>query len=299
MTLTAELISRTLKDYYEHQANKEERAFPVRGSAMGHCPRKLSALLAKLPLQPLTAKAGRIFEDGHDRGISIGKALSVGLTVPGQRVELEREVWTTLGPTGTEARAIVARAVAEFGQDAPVRVAPNPKHHDQHVLQVRSRCDIVVIRDGANEVDLVECKGKGGWGYKKLDEEGAGVEYETQLAFQIAGLLEQGLDVRTAHFLFENKDTQEWKPIAFDMDKLPFLLATARMHADSILSAYALDGFTGLEGSPVAADSRLTNKLPWQCNYCVIGPKTGQCCPSKTLIDRRKPGANVPAWEAL
>ncbi len=293
--LTESRLFSALESYYYKLANGEARKFPIRGSQMGDCPRKLSSLMAKRALLPFSGKVGRTFEDGHDRGIAIGKALAAALTGIDSRVELEYEVWTPIRLRHPELAQIAAnRAAREFGDDCPIRVGGG------NTLEVRSRCDIVAIHaDGS--CDLVECKGKGGWGFKKLDEEGAGEGYEVQVAFQVEGLREKGHRVASAHFLFESKDTQEWKPMAYDFTdagRHSEWLDTAREHAASILEAYAQDGFNGDEGTPVHIP-RDGGKLPWQCNYCAIGPKNGNCAPGKTIVDKRKPGAQVPAWESL
>jgi hypothetical protein len=289
--LTASDITGILETHYKREANSEERSFPIRGSAMGSCPRRLSSLLAKRRTVPLTYKAGRVFEDGHDRGVSIGRAFAESYRGPG-KVLLEHAVWTTI--PGIQYPEVLVTLAQSWSSDEDFEGPSLRVHLGQ--LQVRSRCDIVIAYPDRH-CDVIEVKGKNGFGFKKLEEEGIGVEYETQGAFQVRGLEEEGLVVDSIHWLFESKDTQEWKPIG-GAGFVHASVKSALAHAASILNAYSKPGFTGDEGTPIHIPAG-GGKLPWQCNYCSVGPLVGNCCLSKTLIDRRKPGALMPAWEAV
>lgn len=298
--LTAKLITGRLERYYHAKANAEARSFPIRGSGLGKCGREISSLLAKRPTLPFTYKSGRTFEDGHDRGRAIAQALQGG--APPERranIRLEHEVWTTIPGIKNPQRVIAA--VGLMWPGAPIRMVHerNKAHDDERdFLQVRGRADFVEFSDDGRFADLLDVKGKNSFGMKKVPEEGVGREYQVQVLTYAAGLAEQGVTLRSAHVLFENKDTQEWLPIAVDLsDRTELELALAEIA--STLNAFAdPERFTGDEGTPLfGPDHR--GKLGWRCNYCAVGPRVGNCAPGRTLNDARKAGALMPAWEVL
>jgi hypothetical protein len=281
----------------------QEASFPVRGSAMGACPRTISMLLAGMEKREFSAKTRRIFEDGHARGAALGAHIAAQWCVDHGNPnlsQLEKEVWTEL-PVKDEAKVMLESQAwcDENAAEISLRIG-------KFSLEVRSRCDVVLFEDMKNALDmtekprvhLVEIKGKGSWGMKKLPEEGPGDEYLVQIWFQIEGLRAMGAIVESAHFLFENKDTQEWLPWEIDLSAgPPAAYHAAKVHIGSVLDNFATEKRSAEAGTPIHAFG-VTGRLPWQCNYCSIGPDRGNCSPGRTLTDKRKAGASVPAWEA-
>lgn len=280
-----------------YTSDADEPHFPVRGSAMGACPRRISMQLAGAERLELSAKAMRVFEDGSDRGrslaVRLSKAWMAQSAISVSFVDLERSVWTHL-PIKNPVEVISAAIKAYEGFKLDPSMRYDPIHGG---LEIRSRCDVLLWDKAHKGVHLIEIKGKGSWGMKKLPEEGPGDEYLVQIWFQIEGLRREGIEVLSAQFLFENKDTQEWVPWTINLSQgPPKAYHAAIMHIGSVLEAFGSAGFSGEAGTPIHAFG-VTGKLPWQCNYCSIGPIVGKCAPGKTVRDVRKAGASVPAWE--
>lgn len=290
--LTKNDIEGLLKDHYSTQANSREREFPIRASALGQCPRKLSSLIALRTLTPLSYAVGRLFEDGTDRGAAIGRAFAKSYKGPG-KVVLELVVWTSI-PGVTDPKAVVTRMESEFkaGEEGHgLRV------NAHGILQVRGHIDIAIVHEERLAIDKIEVKGKKDYPFGLIEKNGAGEEYDVQEGTYSIGLKEHGYQLDSSHFIFENKNDHEWHVLesgALQEEKAVRALAIVA----SMLNAYAKGGFTGNEG-PTLLEPDHEGKLPWQCNYCVIGPRVGDCCPGKQLIDKRKPNKLVPAWEAL
>lgn len=297
--LTNTSILGALEAYYVRKASEEERGCPVRGSQTGACPRKLSSLLAGVPPMEVSAKSSRVFEDGHLRGIALAHAMGTEFVQQGKSVAFEAPVFTEI-PGIKDPAAVFAKLSKQFPDEAAINGIGVclQKRGDREVLTIRSRIDLLA-KDPNGSASIVEIKGKGSYGMKLLPKEGPGVEYVAQLGCQILGAIEGGLHVASAHFLFENKDTNEWEPIAVHTGDAMETATIGLTHISMILNAYAEDGFVGEEGSPLhalAAEAVDKKKLPWQCDYCSVGPINGKCMPGRKLIDTRKPNTSVPKW---
>lgn len=274
---------------------------PIRGSAAGFCPRRLSMELAN-PTEEhqFSARTNRTFEAGNDADASLKAALTRACTHLGLTgtPTPNYPVWTTIPITGSPA-AIVARLSQAYrwkhGEDFSVIF------NTENTVQVRSRIDWALIDKGLRDIDIVEIKTKRSWGMKSLEKEGAGDEYEAQMIMQIEGARQMGYHVNSAHWLFENKDSNDWTPLKFELDTPHYwaTFAKIKLHLGSLLSQLAGSGaFPGTAGTPVNFPPQ-GGKLPWQCNYCPIGPEKGQCANGQfTVLDERKTGAEVPAWVA-
>lgn len=289
--LTSELITTALQKHYTKRANETRDTFPITGSSFGHCPRRLSALIAGLARVPLSYKAGRTFEDGHDRGEALAKALSDALPKPWE-ARRELETWAPIEGV-VDPVATLREIERRFPSTERVAAIIEGK------LCLRGRIDLCFIDRHGMVAETVEIKGKNSFGMSKLDTEGPGDEYVAQVAFYRRGLMFAKLRVASSHFLFEDKDTQEWVTITMPQDELEDIFTQLEPDIADVLNDLGRLGpqFTGYEGPTILATGQ-EGKLPWQCNYCAVGPKTGQCCPGKILIDNRKPGKLVPAWEA-
>lgn len=267
---------------------------PVRGSALGDCPRKLAALLSGLEPAPLSARTLRIFELGTDRGVALASHLSSALDL--EHDSTEREVWIPTAIAGEEGQRIVRALEARFGSTDPsVRV------HDEQ-LQIRARIDLLIPLSDAQSVAVIEVKTKGSYGFKLLEKEGVEQAYSAQVLGQVLGLAREGLHVERATVLYEDKDTQALAALDVDVSAQALEdFRTGTLH--EVEQVLRLAPWTEFERAPAVHVERAlaggVKALPWQCNYCSIGPARGKCAMGRTLVDDRKPGAEVPKWRIV
>lgn len=276
---------------------------PIRLSGFGKCPRALYHELIGAERKPFDARALRIFEMGHDRGRSLGQAITAALqtAIPGAEfVETEREVLLPIALRADEANYFVTRMAEIYGpKDLPVSAAGQ-------ALRIRGRTDVVAMVSGS-ECVKVEIKTKGGYGFDKLDAEGVGFEYAMQALAYTEALACEGVKVISDLFLFENKDTSEIKVIRFDADEwMARYVDQKAAITDTIrcaINSLQLSPEERLIVNPSMPVALYTEgvipgeKLPWQCNYCSIGPERGKCVPGHTL-KQEKPykAGGQPRW---
>lgn len=263
--------------------------FPIRGSATGKCPRELRALLGGAPKRQLEARALRIFEMGTGRGEALALALAHGIGVDGA-VEFEVEVWTGLGILDPIASEILGKAMAEFPKgnaDLPIRVSRGGE------LEVRSRCDAVVKVNG--NPSIVEFKTANSWKINKIAKGDEWIDdtYLTQVLCQAQGLTNK-LDVQIERVtvIYESKDDSSLLPLEVPvLDHLGFW-EEKRLRVCALLE----DWYHGTIETPAvfAEGWEEMARLPWQCNYCGVGPLVGGCVPEARLVNKPKNG--VPQW---
>lgn len=269
---------------------------PIRGSALGKCPRELAALLRGADARAIEPRSRRILELGTLRGDALAKRIlgihHVGI---GRLPVPEYEVWIPLPITSDPSRAIEALAKRYGAEDLPVT-------REGERLLVRGRIDLVMPTLGGHV--LVEFKTKSSYGFEKLDEEGIGYEYLVQALAYREGFVYGPTKVLTEphqlkqFVVFENKDTSELKAIEVRPEEHAGVLEAALANVASVL-----DGW--IAGVPIEETVALHaqgigdagGKLPWQCNYCSVGPVAGRCVPQNRLFDARRKGADIPKWE--
>jgi len=266
----------------------EQSSFPIRGSAIGNCPRQLAKLLEQGPewIADIGARSARIYQLGRDRGLRHALALREGLQ--GYTVLEEEPVWTPLGLSGRVAERIMVRSQEEWGPDLPLR-------YESAQLLVRSRCDVVAVK--GTSAHLIEIKTSHSYAYRYREP----ARYAVQVAVQALGLLHGGYHNVMAHVLIENKNDSEVDVmhVAFSDEIMHEAKAELRKAAEVLIAWEA--GDTDSVAAPAAFAPELKRgkgKLPWQCNYCPIGPELGLCVNRDLYELENKAGAGRPAkWE--
>lgn len=270
------------------QMGDTQNRCPFRGSAIGDCPRKLACLAGGAEPKPLTGKTRRVFQLGTSRGASL--ALAAEKAWPG--VMPEKEVWVTLPVEVPLASQKLKTLGDRFGDDLPVRTC------GENGLEVRARCDVVVpVPEKPGTVDLIEFKTKNSWGFKCLAKEGADPGYVSQVQFQIMGLRAAGYSVRSATLVYENKDNATLAAIPVPTHGASKAFTTHLWEFSSALAGL-LAGAPPTSATPryVEALAPGQTKLPWQCNYCSVGPERGACVDATRLHNGAGDGS-VPKWE--
>lgn len=310
MNPTPDLVSLLDATYVDERA-KEKLDFPIRGSAVGRCPRELAALLLvtdRKSLRPYSMRSLRSFEMGNDREERLFTRLETALKAQGYVVHRQFEVWTTIpGIVGADAKDIAWKAAGEFGGE------PSLRHHTDKdgalTLRVRSRCDLVAVSSlGPSHVLNIDCKTKASYGFKKLEAEGNDDGYMVQLACQTTGLVEAGCSDVRSMCLYEDKNTGDLLTVPME-DHAFARLGTAMECIVRMLRGWLAGESVQIMGDALFAELRNWNKkshvaalgcLPWQCNYCKVGPVLGMCMSDDVRVeDIRKPGTDIPKWEVL
>lgn len=278
------------------QRDREANRFPVRGSAIGSCPRQLSALLNGHKPRKLDGPVLRVFEMGSSRGVSLAAVIDEAFGRGG--VILEHEVLIPTGIDGTVAMRIRDKAREAFGNGDASMLGKLPIAVDATgKLCIRAHCD-VVVNDGG-PVHLIEIKTKNQWGFKKLNEEGIGASYEMQVMGQVTGLEHGGIVVKSASVLFENKDNCELKLMPFNpndpeiVGRFSLQMQRIRTMLLSWLEEAPFDVSPAVFTAPFAEKA---GKLPWQCNYCNVGPEAGRCV-DRVRLHNSTPTKRIPKWE--
>lgn len=312
MNPTPDLVSLLDATYVDERA-KDKLDFPIRGSALGRCPRELAALLLvkqRDALRPYSMRSLRSFEMGNDREERLFTRLETALEAHEEYVvKRQCEVWTTIPGLGIEdAAAIFVKYYDSQGDAGPLRLEDTV---DGRLLQVRSRCDLVAVKasEGPHGPVLnIDCKTKASYGFKKLDEEGNDDGYLVQLACQTRGLVEAGFSDVRSMCLYEDKNSGDLLTVPME-DHAFARLGTAMECIVRLLRGWLAGDSVQLMGDALFAEPRNWNKkshvaalgcLPWQCNYCKVGPVLGMCMSDGVRVeDIRKPGTDIPKWEVL
>ncbi len=298
-----------------YEADAEEGArFPVRLSAIASCPRRLACELRGAEKRAFSARSLRVFEQGHQRGAALMTAFKRGwedwitkvTTMPSSRFKLmdELEVWMPTRIAGATARKIVEKAL-KWANDMDGGL-PLALQGEEDRLMIRGRCDLVIMDIETDDCWIIDFKTKASWGFKKLDEEGNGFDYEMQLLAYGRALRDEGKAVKGMWLYYEDHDKRGHKVLPVDPASND-QLSEAVNGVERILRGWVIG--ESIESSPAmyAVAGRFGKKqhvgavatLPWQCNYCSVGPEVGKCVESFRLEDIRKPGADVPRWEIL
>ncbi len=323
---------------YKAKEDNDAR-FPIRLSSLGHCPRKQRALLEGAAKREFSARSLRIFEQGHQRGEALADALVHGLQEhildlnhPGWRdldpetldlqvvaelakryeVLLEEEVWCPTNLSGERAeRAVDMARKWQMSQGVPDPESLSVMIDPEGYLCVRGRVDVVIVDWEAKEFWVLDFKTKNSWGYKKLDEEGNGYDYEVQVLAYIRGFVHQqeGFSCRGAFLYYEDHDKRNHKVVPVDIsdDWIFGVLDEAVDRVSKLLRNWVEDGPMEEALPMYAQPSKWTKKkhvgaagcLPWQCNYCTVGPVAGRCIDEELYSIENIAGAydEIPKWE--
>lgn len=298
--------------------------FPIRGSAIGKCPRELAMLLRGSEPRPFSPRARRIFDLGHQRGESLATALAAEMELAGYSCQPEAEIWTPLPIHSKDtALAIFNKVAAKYGwKDSeghrgnvpfknPERGSVAGQSLKWHMptksrtpawLSIRSRADLLCRpTDMADRpIIIVEFKTANAFKIKKLPDEGPGDAYVLQVLNQMQGVKQAmgahaaaiwGPDKIQAHMVYENKDdcSLHTLEIPFELDVLwQRLQGLATILQDWLNeTGPALTPAKMLEDNPPSAK---TGKLPWQCDYCSVGPIAGNCLPGTEIAMKEVKG---------
>jgi hypothetical protein len=283
---------------------------PIRGSALGHCQRKLFAKLQRVPTLDLTPRSKRIFQIGDDRDVALSDALRARLADRGF-FATQHEVWIPLPRREINDIQLNIRVVERY---AEMHASPHRPRGTASVasiqrngerISVRARCD-VAFQAGTGwrqaPFEIVEIKTMSDFSFskaKKSGVDGLGWDYQVQLMGQMHGVEHQGYERVKAGWLIENKDTSELLYLPFEppmeaWERYDQLLVSIRDMLYAWFDGKPLDWSQATFAMSLEGDD-IT--LPWQCNYCDVGPETGRCLPGYALTNTAKKG-EIPKWRA-
>lgn len=281
---------------------------PIRGSASGHCLRKLAAKLEGLEQKAVTPRSKRIFSLGEDRDVRLTDALRSRISSQGYHCWVQRETWTPLPPAGNTTdlnldAQVIERYLQRYGgvglTNQPTDTTASLKRTGNR-LWMRSRIDFMWDNPGEG-LTIIEVKTMSSFAFEKVQRGGEAelsADYRMQLIMQWLGIQQEGYHCGTPGWLIENKDTSELLYIPLVMTEQDWTNSNNRlMDLRALLRRWA-------QGQPIELSPTLLGDsmagggtLPWQCNYCDIGPETGRCCPGLTLTNTAKKG-DIPKWKA-
>ena len=156
----------------------DRHPWPLTGSAIGKCPRRLAHRLAGVQESPRSPESKRLLELGHQRGARLHDVLAGEM--PQQVVCLdEYPVWTPI-TSGQLAADVYAKAVAEF----PLK--PRPYLLLDGIFSVKGHVDTLIVDEG--EATMLDYKTISSYGFGKLGKEPPSEEYRLQLMAYAAGL---------------------------------------------------------------------------------------------------------------
>lgn len=201
--------------------------FPIRLSALGHCPRQLRMLLAGVEKRDYTPRSLRVFEQGHQRGAALAEAFRRGFW-PFQaeafqnakagrfEMELEHTSWLSTRIHGKLAEDVLEGCKAWLGmayteEQGDVDDRWLPLRIVDGYLQIRGRSDLLILDHEHKVFWAIDFKTKNSWGFKKLEEEGVGVDYEVQVQAYVKALFEEyeGWTCGGAYVFYEDHDMRK------------------------------------------------------------------------------------------
>ncbi len=317
------------EDLEHRQANHQGPFphFPIRGSAIGKCPRELAMLLRGSEPRPFSSRARRIFDLGHQRGESLAAALVQQMEQAGYTCQPEAEILTPLPITDRDtALGIFNKVAAKYGlKDSdglrknspdknPVAGAvagqslkwnmPSMAGRAARWLAIRSRADLLCRpTDPRRPVIIVEFKTANAFKIKKLPTEGPGDGYVLQVLNQLQGVkMAMGGQANAvwvpsklqAHMVYENKDDCSLHTLEVPFDNQAVIWVQQRLAGIAqILTDWLKETGPALTPAQTLIDnppSEKTGKLPWQCDYCSVGPIEGRCMPGSEIAVKEVKG---------
>lgn len=298
----------------------KESGSPLRGSALGKCPREtLMRLMGQKP-RDVDARALRIFEAGNGLGNHMAQALKAVREQQAAEsrselvVELEKEVWTHVpfpadriedlrhklnGNTPLNYIGAAQHPGLKIDKVYPqgTVVYPDGEHSRDPVdgVWLRSRIDYFELLH-ERIPKIVEFKTKNSWGFKKLNEEGVDDGYLVQVLAQARGLWDSfGHGGGGIYVVYQNKDDGSLKAFEVDAEAERATLDAALDRLRSVLLAWC-DNDEDAIAPELALSTGPGKKLPWQCDYCTVGPLRGACVPSDALDGKVQKGITRWTW---
>lgn len=273
-------IERLINSHYANLP-KDRSDWPITPSSFGACPRRLALALEGVPMAPPGPESARVFELGHQRGAALAEALSSRVLSQ----DAEWPAWVPIGLFGDEALRVYDKA-HEYFPGAPV-------HLRDGQLFIEGAADHVIHHNRAH-VTLIDYKTAGGYGFGKLATDGVSIEYAIQVWAYRSSLLEI-YETVDAFLVYECKDTNaakghvggEIKAMRVEGQDVEHAYEVTLSKIRRILVEWATKGHAQV--SPpydIGGKSGRAKELPWQCNFCPIGPVIGECY--GTVEDRSK-----------
>jgi hypothetical protein len=226
---------------------------------------------------------------------------------PRFQILTEVEVWCPTNIEGDRAEAVAQQAHDWLKQegldpdDSPVMVSP------EGVLCVRGRADVLILDVELKQFWVIDFKTKASYGFRKLKEEGNGYDYVIQVLAYVRGYMHDEPDwtCQGAFLYYEDHDKRNHMVLPVDLEE-----TTLDMAVDTV-SKVLRNWVTGgpiSEAPAVYAAPGKWNKarhagaagcLPWQCNYCTVGPEVAKCIDEESfkLQNIQGPNDDVPKWE--
>ena len=318
LILSSDFLTGVMDRGYLEQ--EDDPHFPVRLSGLGDCPRATRVLIGDgSKRRPYTPRSMRVFEQGRQRGNALAEAWSTGfwLWCAEQKIDkarftirLEEEGWLATNIRGDLARKVRGKACEWVAENAERGIDLNdawiPFKVEDDVLYIRGRMDLLLIDNELKRFWVFDFKTKNSWGFKKLDEEGIGESYQVQVLAYVRTLMDTLEDFTWAGgwVFYEDHDKRTHKPL--ECNAHWGILEGATTNVEHLLRNWAQDGPESEAPALCAQKDRWTKKrhvaalgcLPWQCNYCSVGPEVGKCMQEGTYVeDISKPEDDVPKYE--
>ena len=249
---------------------------PVRISSMGNCPRELALLLDGTPDRPRAVESVALLERGTQRGAWRADLLSRALEATGCATEHETEVWLPIGG-GLEG---VEDVLGEFYSEGDL-----PVRRKDGVLQVRGHTDWIGRYESADspipegETWVVDFKTAGVFPFRKLDSEGSNRKYDLQVALYCRAIQEVHPGPVRGFVHYEAQDSDPKQQFVgcedrwFEVDLEDMQVECDRVIEElrTVLAALLAGMLVGVDKHPELEAKGA--KLPWQCDYCNVGPQ--------------------------
>jgi len=270
-----------INEAYENEPN-DRHPWPITPSQFGHCQRELALKLAGRESTPIRAESLRVFELGHQRGARLHEVLDGALGTEWS-VLTEKRVLVPLPITGEEATDIKVMADGLFGAKG------SPVHVDRDTLCLSGSLDTLIWREDRTRAIIVDWKTTSSFGFGKLDKDGPDDGYCVQIhAYRKALLWENFIGTAPdCYLIFEAKDGDARKGHVGGQLKA---VEVPNDERTELLYRQAIDGIVEVLRSWMRGEAELVKEpftiggvsgkakaLPWQCNYCPIGPVSGGC----------------------
>lgn len=263
-----EQIIQAIDDAYRSAPDGRRGRSALSGSQLGRCPRALAQLLGGAQPKPTAPEARRVMERGTQRGESLERALVAAGLGRGWTVQTQAQLWIPLPlPPGYAERAVIAYPDA-------LRADP-----DGSTLLVPGAADAVVDAPDGRRT-LLDFKAVGSYAYGQTYPSES---YVAQVLAYAAGLANDGHAPDACYLVLEAQDSDVRKGMVGGALRAQAVDPTAEREraifrrsiegAQEAVIAW-LDGHANLVAEPYSLDGRA---LPWECNYCPLGPERGGC----------------------
>lgn len=281
-----ELLSLLDKGRRSLRALEVERSWPLSPSVFGSCSRELALRLSGHPRVEESVESLRVFELGHLveclLGDEVERLLEEELLQRTNGGEFQRTTWVPVC-VGELAVAAYKRAWEawpawpEAGKT--YRLQGKPGGESEQTFEVLGTMDLLL--EGRTVVDF---KSSSSYGFGLLEREGPKEEHVVQVMAYMHGLLREdnqagvgGILVYLAKDADARRGHVGGQLRAFDVSlddeehALAYSRALARIRD-------VLRGWVEGRGEMIEPSVERSGRwLPWQCNYCSVGPLAGGC----------------------